>query len=164
MVRFRLIIALVCSCSFLACETVGQNLMSTGQQVRPGYFRMPAIHGDTVVFVAEGDLWRVSATGGQAQRLTTHHGEELHPVISPDGKKIAFSATYEGPREVYEMPLEGGEPQRITVEAETSVPVAWTPDQKIIYSTQHYSTLPAYQLVVFDLRTCLLYTSDAADE
>ena len=153
MVRFRLVIALVYSCSFLACEIVGQDLMSTGQQVRPGYFRMPAIHGDTVVFVAEGDLWRVSAAGGQAQRLTTHHGEELHPVISPDGKKIAFSATYEGPREVYEMPLEGGEPQRITVEAETSVPVAWTPDQKIIYSTQHYSTLPAYQLVVFDLRT-----------
>ncbi|MCG6964096.1 MAG: hypothetical protein LJE95_12600, partial [Acidobacteria bacterium] len=35
-----------------------------------GYYRQPAIHQDTVVFVAEGDLWRVDATGGEAVRLT----------------------------------------------------------------------------------------------
>ena len=44
----------------------------------PGYYRFPAIHGDTVVFTAEGDLWKVAAAGGVAQRLTTHPGEESH--------------------------------------------------------------------------------------
>ena len=29
-----------------------------------GYYRQPAIHGDTLVFVAEGDLWRVPVSGG----------------------------------------------------------------------------------------------------
>jgi len=79
-------------------------------QGRKGYYRYPAIHDDLVVFVSEGDLWAVSLNGGLARRLTTHHGEESHPAISPDGKTLAFSAQYEGPTEVYTMPLEGGLP------------------------------------------------------
>ncbi len=47
-----------------------------------GYYRQPAIHGDTIVFVAEGDLWKVSADGVAASRLTTHHGIESTPAIS----------------------------------------------------------------------------------
>jgi len=39
-----------------------------------GFYRYPDIHGDVVVFAAEGDLWRVPVTGGLAQRLTTHPG------------------------------------------------------------------------------------------
>ncbi|MEQ8533464.1 MAG: hypothetical protein RIB86_16530, partial [Imperialibacter sp.] len=35
-----------------------------------GYYRFPNIHGNTVVFTAEGDIWIVPLTGGLAQRLT----------------------------------------------------------------------------------------------
>ena len=61
-----------------------------------GYYRSPAIWGDTIVFAAEGDLWTVSAGGGVAQRLTTHPAEETSPAISPDGATLAFTAHYEG--------------------------------------------------------------------
>ena len=50
-----------------------------------GYYRFPAIHGDTIVFGAEGDLWQVSRTGGVAARLTSHPADEAYPAISPDG-------------------------------------------------------------------------------
>ncbi|HUL79896.1 MAG TPA: hypothetical protein VL691_21710, partial [Vicinamibacteria bacterium] len=62
-----------------------------------GYYRFPAIHGDTIVFGAEGDLWQVGRSGGVASRLTSHPADESYPVISPDGTTLAFSAAYEGP-------------------------------------------------------------------
>ncbi len=116
-----------------------------------GYYRFPAIHGDTIVFAAEGDLWIVSIEGGVARRLTTHAGDESNPAISPDGETLAFTARYEGPAELYTMPLLGGLPTRQTYEAESSLATTWTPDGKLVYTTSHYSTLPDYQLVAIDL-------------
>ena len=41
-----------------------------------GYYRHPTIFRDRVVFVAEDDLWMVSAEGGDAFRLTANPGTE----------------------------------------------------------------------------------------
>ena len=46
---------------------------------RNGYYRFPAIHGDTIVFTSEGDLWTVDVKGGTARRLTSHPGLESLP-------------------------------------------------------------------------------------
>jgi tricorn protease len=118
-----------------------------------GYYRFPDVHGDTVVFTAEGDLWTVGIDGGGARRLTTHPGEETHPAVSPDGTTVAFSAAYEGPTEVYTMPLAGGLPERRTWEAESSIAVGWTPGGELVYTTQHFSTLPDPRLVRLDPAT-----------
>src|SRR5262249_61556712 len=72
-----------------------------------GYYRYPVAHADTLVFAAEGDLWSVPLSGGIARRLTTHPAEETHPIIPPDGQKLAFTPRYEGPNEAYTMPLTG---------------------------------------------------------
>jgi tricorn protease len=105
-----------------------------------GYYRFPAINGQTIVFTAEGDLWETGIEGGMARRLTSHPGEETHAAFSPDGKTIAFSANYEGPTEVYTMPATGGLPSRRTFENNANV-MGWTPDGKILYATRRYSTL-----------------------
>ncbi len=118
-----------------------------------GYYRYPALHGNTLIFSAEGDVWSVDIQGGQARRLTTHAGEETHPAISPDGQTLAFSASYEGPTEVYTMPLEGGVPTRWTFEADSSTVVGFSPDGHLIYTTRAFSTLPDPQLVSIDLKT-----------
>ena len=118
-----------------------------------GYYRYPDIHKNTIVFSAEGDIWTVPLTGGLAQRLTTHHEEEVYPSISPDGKTIAFSASYEGPTEVYSMPVSGGLPKRWTFERDRSKVNTWTPDGKIVYSTWAYSKVPDDKLVEIDTKT-----------
>ncbi len=104
--------------------------------------RFPDIHGDFVVFVYAGDIWRASVTGGPALRLTSHEGLELFPKISPDGKWIAFSAEYSGSRQVYVMPSWGGEPRQLTFYTDVGpMPprggwddwvMGWTRDGKIL--------------------------------
>jgi tricorn protease len=122
----------------------------TSAETPKGYYRFPAIHGDLIVFTAEGDLWRVPVGGGVAQRLTTHPGSESHPAISPDGQSIAFTAEYEGSPEVYLMPLAGGLPRRLTFGELGPRVEGWTPDGKVIYSTMSFSTLPNRQLATVD--------------
>ncbi|MEQ8703947.1 MAG: S41 family peptidase [Phaeodactylibacter sp.] len=117
-----------------------------------GYYQYPDLHDNTIVFVAEGDIWKVPIEGGLAQRLTTHAEEEQNPIIAPDGKTMAYSATYEGPAEVYTMPLDGGLPTRRTY-SEGSKAVGWTPDGKVIYSAGEFSKLPTSQLLTLDLET-----------
>jgi tricorn protease len=114
-----------------------------------GYYRSPAVSGDRIVFTAEGDLWSVPLGGGVASRLTTHPAEEASPAVSPDGKWIAFSAAYEGPTEVYVMPAGGGLPRRLTYEGDATV-TGWTPDGRVAYRSNAFSTLPDAQLVVVD--------------
>ena len=106
--------------------------------------RFPATNGNEIVFTYAGDLWSVPVTGGQARRLTSHMGYEGFAHYSPDGKTIAFTAEYDGNREVYRIPAGGGEPVRLTWTSTNSrdemgdrmgpnnMVMAWTPDGKQI--------------------------------
>jgi tricorn protease len=114
---------------------------------RNGYYRYPAVHGDTVIFTAEGDLWSADVHGGNARRLTSSTGTESMALLSPDGQSVAFVAQYEGPSEVYTMPVNGGVPQRRTWDGD-SIPAAWAPDGRLLISTSRYSTLPDPKLVL----------------
>jgi tricorn protease len=101
------------------------------------YFRFPAVRGDTIVFTAEGDLWRTSIAGGKAIRLTTHPSSETHAAISHDGKLVAFAASYEGAQEAYVMPIEGGLPKRITFENGGVTVLGWTAQGEVLVSTEN---------------------------
>jgi len=106
--------------------------------------RFPDIHGDTVVFSYGGDLWKVSAAGGTAIRLTAHPGQELFAKFSPDGKWIAFTGQYDGDEQVYVIPVAGGEPKQLT----------WYPAQGPLtprggYDNQVYGWTPDGTKVLF---------------
>jgi tricorn protease len=100
-----------------------------------GYYRHPALRGDTLVFTAEGDLWRVPVAGGTAMRLTTHPGEESQAAISADGRRIAFVASYDGVPDVYVMPMAGGVPKRLSADLGSVFVHGFAPDGRVAYST-----------------------------
>lgn len=100
-----------------------------------GYYQHPAASGDVLVFASEGDLWRTGRDGGTAVRLTNDEGDEFEPAISPDGKLIAFTASYDSNADVYVMPITGGRPRRLTFEGTAVRTIGWTPDGRVIYSS-----------------------------
>jgi len=107
-----------------------------GETMEPRLMRTPTIYGDTVVFSYAGDLWVTKTRGNEpARRLTSHPGLEIRPKISPDGKWVAFTGMYDGATNVYVIPIDGGEPKRLTYDAEPDSCLGWTPDGKIAYAS-----------------------------
>lgn len=107
-----------------------------GPTAEPRLLNSPTIHGNTIVFSYASDLWVASTEPGSiARQLTTSPGIETQPRISPDGSMIAFSASYDGNPDVYVIPIEGGEPTRLTFEPEPDMVTNWTPDGRIMYAS-----------------------------
>ncbi len=116
------------SCLLAAGHAVAQGV---------GYYQTPALGPGSLVFASEGDLWRAAPGGGDALRLTTHPEAESSPAISPDGQWIAFEATYDGPREIYLIPVNGGAPVRLTHEGGDVAVRGWLDNNTVIYRTSN---------------------------
>ncbi len=113
-----------------------------------GYYRFPTIFQNTIVFVAEDDLWSISVdegvgnggvvNGGIAHRLTSNVGEVTSPHFSPDGQWLAFVGREEGTNEVYLMEAQGGPARRLTFLGAQCRVSGWTPDGlSIIFSSSY---------------------------
>ncbi|MCL1037890.1 S41 family peptidase [Shewanella submarina] len=102
-----------------------------------GYFRAPALHDNTLVFTAEGDLWTQKLGQEQASRLTSLPALETGAAISADGQWVAFEANYDGTTEAYVIPLKGGQAKRVSFENSRVRVQGWTPDGQVLYATDN---------------------------
>ena len=81
------------------------------------------------------DLWIVAADGSTPpRRLTATRASESGASWSPDSRKIAFSSRREGDEtpQIYILPLEGGEAQRVTTLASGALGPKWRPDGRAL--------------------------------
>lgn len=125
----------------LALGTLACSSMIFANASNQGYYRAPALHDQTLVFTAEGDLWTTELSQNQnqtkASRLTSLAAEELDATISKDGKWVAYTANYEGATEVYVMPIEGGVAKRVSFENSRVRLQGWTASGEVLYSTDN---------------------------
>lgn len=97
--------------------------------------RHPTVSRDSVAFEYAGDLWTVGRSGGLARRLTSTPGAETEPYFSPDGSRIAYTATVAGNTDVYVMSASGGEPKRLTYHPGVDRVRGWTRDgRRVIFA------------------------------
>ncbi len=98
--------------------------------------RQPSVSRDHLAFVYGGDIWLADRDGKNPTRLTQHPAAEFAPTFSPDGKWLAFSASYDRNTDVYVMPAKGGEARRLSWHPGADVVVGWSPDSKrILFSS-----------------------------
>jgi tricorn protease len=106
---------LLASVSFSLLSILAASAQSLPNTTR--LLRFPTTNDREIVFCYAGELYTVGKDGGIARRLTSGPGYTSFPRFSPDGKQVAFTSEYDGNREVYVMPAEGGSPKRLTISA-----------------------------------------------
>lgn len=130
---------------------------SLSAEARP--VRMAAVpaltpDGATLVFEWQEDLWSVASTGGVARALTRHEGQDRYPVISSDGKQIAFMSNRDGTFQTYVMPLGGGEAKQVTFHSEGAAPQDWYPDNArlLVRGTRDSGEFMPHRFITVDTR------------
>lgn len=72
--------------------------------------------------------------------------------LSPDGAMVAFSATIDGGRDAFVMPVSGGPPQRLTY-GDGALVRGWSSGTGVLFTTRAYSDLPDERIASIDVRT-----------
>lgn len=124
--------------SLLCIATLVFTFGALQGQSKNTYFTLkPTLTPDasTVIFSHDGDLWKVSATGGEASRITAMDGNETNPSVSPDGKWLAFSSNQYGNNDIYVTPLNGGVITQLTYHDSSDIVSSWGWDNETIYFT-----------------------------
>src|SRR5256712_7536404 len=70
-------------------------------------------------------IWLIATAGGEARQLTQGEGSDSRPRWSPDGQSIAFISTRGGKSQIWVIPANGGEAQRLSSISTEADGVVW---------------------------------------
>lgn len=117
-------------------------------QDNPLWLRHSAISpdGKSVAFAYHGDIFTVSADGGEARQLTSNVAFDSYPVWSPDGRSIAFASDREGSTDVWVVNAGGGVPRRLTTNSGNEYPLRFLNDSTVLFKA---AVAPSAQGIVF---------------
>ena len=136
------------------------RLLPDGGQPRTTVVRELYYRGDALGYRVNAwhQLFRVDVAGGEAEQLTRGAYNHAHPVVSPNGRWIAFASDRSPQRrrrrpfgsELCVMPAGGGEIERLTPGAQSAGRPAWSPDGRrlaaAVTETDHFQQ--AYLCVI----------------
>ncbi len=74
------------------------------------------------------DIYTLDLRTRERRRLTTHRAIDTEGTWSPDGRFIYFTSDRSGGPQIYRIPAEGGEPERITFEGSYNARPRLSPD------------------------------------
>ena len=81
-------------------------------------------------------LWLIDLDSGDARQLTQGGGRDTSPSWSPDGERIAFLSDRAGAKQVFLLPIDGGEARQLTnLRQGVDGPPVWSPSGDMIAFT-----------------------------
>ena len=129
------------------CSPDGRTILF----VRSRQSRVKLEPGDVFGMFVDGDIWALELVSGKETKLIENG---FNPDYSPDGKRIAFDASWVGPRRIWVVDSQGHNPQQLTSdssEAVTHVRPRWSPDgTKVVFQNIERTK---FDVRIFDLCT-----------
>jgi eukaryotic-like serine/threonine-protein kinase len=106
-----------------------------GTPGEPGAYNFMTLSPDAkrAAVLESGDVWVVDLTRGTKTRLTSDHAATFPPVWSPDGSRIAYSASRGGAYGIYAKASSGAGADELLLKTEGLVaPNHWSPDGRFL--------------------------------
>ena len=119
--------------TLLAAVLVAGSTVSQAENIRFASHPSLSPDGKQIYFGYDGDIYSVPVEGGQATAVITMPGMQDSPLVSPDGKWLAFSSDIQGNNDVYVVPVAGGQAVQLTFHEAPDVPVGWSSKGDYIY-------------------------------
>lgn len=92
--------------------------------------------GDVFGSFADGDIWSLDLASRKETRLIEN---AFNPDYSPDGKRIAFDASWAGPQRIWAVDSRGYNPQQLTSDSSEGIShlrPRWSPDgTKVVFQS-----------------------------
>lgn len=96
--------------------------------------------GEYVVFDLLGDIYRMPASGGNAELLRGGIAWHMQPAYSPDGQYIAYTSDENGGDNIWVMRADGSDAYAVTNETFRLLnSPAWSPDGNYIAARKHFT-------------------------
>ena len=74
------------------------------------------------------EIYVANADGSEQRRLTDNAWEDITPDWSPDGRRLAWISSLDGPPHVFVMDADGNEPRQLTDGIAPDDAARWSPD------------------------------------
>ena len=135
---------------FIAANIFLASALSFADNIRFASHPSLSPDGKQIYFSYDGDIYSVPASGGQATAVITMQGEQDSPLVSPDGKWLAFSSDIQGNTDIYAVPLNGGTAVQLTFHEAPDIPISWSADSKYIFfeSTRESARKTSFRVAV----------------
>ena len=79
-----------------------------------------------------GDIWLIDVARGVLSRFTSDPGIEGDPIWSPDGGRLVFASSRNGPQNLFEKALSGGTETLLLPSDQPTYPEDWSRDGRFI--------------------------------
>lgn len=89
--------------------------------------------------------YAMDADGARQRALLPNETAEAYqPVISPDGRRVAFASTRDGDADIYVMGLDGSSPVKLTDNVAVNFDPAWSRDGRLSFSSNRAGNFDVY--------------------